>query len=247
MSTLADCLYVALFAIALPLWDYLFAWPAIERRLAVDAARARRSLWLQAIVYPWGLVVLGAALWAMNGRPWATLGLSLPAGWRLWVAVGLVLLIALYHVQAALAVARDRDTRSQVRQQFFGRLADVLPHTRNELKWFGGVSLTAGFCEEFLYRGYLIWVVTGWLDWWGAASVSVMLFALGHSYQGWSGILRTGIVGAILTVTVALLDSLWPAIILHSIVDLGGGVMAWLALRDETLEGPAAPDRKSVV
>jgi hypothetical protein len=32
---------------------------------------------------------------------------------------------------------------------------------------------------------------------------------------------------------VALLDSLWPAILLHSLVDLGGGVMAWLVLREE--------------
>jgi hypothetical protein len=33
---------------------------------------------------------------------------------------------------------------------------------------------------------------------------------------------------------VAILGSLWPAIVLHALVDLGHGIMAWLALR----EGP---------
>ena len=29
-----------------------------------------------------------------------------------------------------------------------------LPRTRGELAWFAGVALTAGICEELLYRGY---------------------------------------------------------------------------------------------
>ena len=45
---------------------------------------------------------------------------------------------------------------------------------------FGGVSLTAGFCEEFLYRGYFIWVLAPWLGWWGAAAVSLLFFAVSH-------------------------------------------------------------------
>ncbi|MCI0376926.1 MAG: CPBP family intramembrane metalloprotease [Gemmataceae bacterium] len=46
--------------------------------------------------------------------------------------------------------------------------------------WFGGVSLTAGFCEEFLFRGYFIWVFAPWLGWWGAAALSVLIFAILH-------------------------------------------------------------------
>jgi len=42
-------------------------------------------------------------------------------------------------------------------------------------------------------------------------------------------------------VTVAVFDSLWPAIALHTVVDLGGGTMAWVALRDGSTE--AAPAR----
>lgn len=109
-----------------------------------------------------------------------------------------------------------------------------MPHTRTELYWFFGVSLTAGFCEEFLYRGYFIWVFAPWLGWWGAAALSVPFFAIAHVgvYQGWHGALRTGIVGAFFTLVVAIFNSLWPVIALHAVIDLGAGMMAWLALRE---------------
>ena len=236
--TIFDLLYLALFAVALPLWSYLVSWPALRRQLQANPARARKRLWIEAIGYPWALVAVGAALWVANDRSWTSLGFAAPDGWRLWVAVGVVLLIVAYNVQSIAAVARDPATRASVRQQFFGMLADVLPRTRTDLCWFSGVALTAGFCEEFLYRGYFIWALAPWLGWWGAAALSVTLFAIGHAYQGWPGVLRTGVVGLLFTLVMVATNSLWPAIVLHAVVDLGGGVMAWLALR----EGPTTGD-----
>ena len=121
MVTLLDLLYVALFAVALPLWDYLVSWPAFDRQLQADPARARTRLWIGAIGYPWALVAVGAALWVANDRSWTSLGFSVPDGWRLWVSIGLVLLIVVYNVYSAAAVARDPKARASVRQQFLGR------------------------------------------------------------------------------------------------------------------------------
>lgn len=232
MPTLPDLLYVGFFALALPLWGALVSWPRFERQGQADPARARQRLWIGAITWPWGLVAIGAAPWIANDRSWGLLGLTLPNGWRLWLAIGLVLLIALYNAYSAVAVARDSTARESVRKQFTGQLANVLPQARGELTWFGAVSLTAGFCEEFLYRGYFIWALSPWLGWWGAAAVSLALFASGHAYQGLDGVIRTGVVGAMFTLVVAITGSLWSAIVLHALVDLGGGVLGWLVLRD---------------
>ncbi len=38
--------------------------------------------------------------------------------------------------------------------------------------------------------------------------------------------------GAFFTMVVAIFGSLWPAIALHALIDLGSGIMAWLALRE---------------
>ena len=232
MPSILDLLYVALFAAALPLWDALFFWPAFHRRAQAEPERARRRLWQQGIASAWLLVAIGTALWTTRERPWASLGMVPPVGWRLVVGIALPLLLALYQGLAAATLARSAEARASLRQQI-GEMNTMLPHTRTEFLWFCGVSVTAGFCEEFLFRGYLVWVLLPWLGWWGAAALSLSIFALAHLYQGWSGVLRTAMAGGFYTLAVATLGSLWPAIALHALVDLGSGTMAWLALRRE--------------
>lgn len=237
---LPDLLYVGWFAAVGPVIDYLVFWPGFRRRAQADPARARRWLWAWSIASLWALIAVGTAGWIARDRSWPSLGFSVPDGWRLWTSLALVLLLAAYQIAAVLTLARSSEARAKVRQQF-GTFTEVLPHTRDELRWFGAVSLTAGFCEEFLYRGCFIWVFAPWLGWWGAAALSLPFFAVAHLYQGWNGVLRTGLVGAILTLVVAIFDSLWPAIALHALLDLGAGVMAWLALRPEKGTGSAQP------
>lgn len=218
---------------AFPLWDYLVSWPAFERKLKANPTQAKIRLWTVAIVWPWLVVGAGIALWLYNDRAWIILGLALPTGWRLWVAILLVLLLVLYMVYAAAAVARDPKAKESVRQQMSGQISAVMPHTQKEMALFGGVSVTAGFCEEFLFRGFLIWALTPWISWWGAAALSVVIFAIGHAYQGLNGVIRTGIVGIFFTLVVAISGSLWPSILLHAVLDVGQGMIAWLALRGE--------------
>ena len=236
MMTLPDLLYVALFAVAVPLWDSLVSWPAFRRQSQADPARARTRLWTGNIGFLWALVAVGAALWVVNGRSWTSFGFSVPGGWRLWTSLAVFLLVAAYQVYAVATLAGSSEARASVRQQS-ATLTALLPHTREDLYWFGGASLTAGFCEEFLYRGYFVWVFSPWLGWWGAAALSLAFFAIGHLYQGWSGVLRTGMAGAFFTLVVALFGSLWPAIALHALIDLGAGMMAWLALREGSAGG----------
>lgn len=242
MTTIPDLLYVALFAVFLPLIDYSVFWPAYRRLSEADPAWARRWLCASAIAQPWTIVAFGAALWMASQRSWASLGFTVPDGWRWWAAVILTALLMAWLAAGVATVARSPEARASLRRQS-GSFASVLPHTRTELYWFGGVSLTAGFCEEFLFRGYFIWALAPWLGWWGAAALSLAIFAFGHAYQGWSGVLRTGIVGGLFTLVVAILDSLWPAIVLHALLDLGQGTMAWLALREQPAQsdGVAPP------
>ena len=238
MTTLLDLLYVLLFAVAFPLWDYFIFWPAFHRQSKADPARARMRLCRLTIGSAWPMVAVGAALWVANNRSWTSFGFSVPEGWRFWVSIALFLLLAAYQAYAVATLALSSNARDGMRQQI-GKLTAILPHTRTELNWFGGMSLTAGFCEEFLYRGYFVWVFSPWLGWWGAAALSLPFFAVTHVYQGWNGVLRTGIVGALFTLVVAILGSLWPAIALHALIDLGSGMMAWLVLREGSARGDA--------
>lgn len=102
----------------------------------------------------------------------------------------------------------------------------LLPSTTEELVGFLGLSVTAGLCEEFLFRGYLLWVLAPYLGWWGAAAFSLLSFGVVHAYQGRKGVIQATIFGAFLTLIVAVTGSLVPAVILHGVLDAGSGVMA---------------------
>jgi membrane protease YdiL (CAAX protease family) len=147
-------------------------------------------------------------------------------------AIGLISLLAIFYFRTITTVAHSARAQASVRKQV-EKLAGLLPHTRLELVLFMMLSLTAGFCEEFIFRGYLIWAFEPWLGWWGAATLSIPFFAALHAYQERKGVIQTGVIGVFLTLVVDTFGSLLPAMLLHALVDIGSGYSAWLALRDE--------------
>jgi membrane protease YdiL (CAAX protease family) len=93
--------------------------------------------------------------------------------------------------------------------------------------------LGGGFREELFFRAYLTNKLTELLpkaDWslWAAASFQILLFAYGHNYQGYLGILETGILGIICTLIYLKMRSLWSAIFFHSFFDVWGILAVYL-------------------
>jgi membrane protease YdiL (CAAX protease family) len=105
----------------------------------------------------------------------------------------------------------------------FRRIAFILPVTREERSWFLAVCLTAGVCEEILYRGFLIrylsdfpWHTTLWIG----LGISTLAFGMAHIYQGLTGIIGTALLGALLAVIFFITGSLWLPIAIHALIDL---------------------------
>ncbi len=97
----------------------------------------------------------------------------------------------------------------------------LIPKTPREKLWSVLIiSPTAAFCEEFLFRGFLLTQLHDWLHsllWaWLATSVA---FGLAHCYQGWSGMIRAGLLGALLAYPVVRYGSLYPAMLAHWMID----------------------------
>jgi hypothetical protein len=107
----------------------------------------------------------------------------------------------------------------------------MLPHDQRELRWFGVVAVTAGLCEELLYRGYLIWYLQHWLPLTFAVTVAVVIFGVGHFYQGARGMLLTALVGAFLAAVYLFTGTLFASMAIHALMDLYSGYAAWRAYR----------------
>jgi membrane protease YdiL (CAAX protease family) len=236
--TAADALYVALIVIGLSV-DSLVLWPKFLRRSEADPARARVWLWSNSIVFLWGLVAPGVALWMLDRRSWTMVKLVAPHGWSILGTIGLLLAVVIFYARPVAVIARAR--RANKRIKFPKGAARRAPHTRAEFAWWMALSVSAGFCEEFIFRGYLIWLLQPMLGVWFAAAAALILFAVAHAYQGATGVVAAGIVGGLFTLIVLVLGSLVSAIAVHMLVDVGEGFVAWLALRDV----PAAHDGAS--
>ncbi|HEX9081563.1 MAG TPA: CPBP family intramembrane glutamic endopeptidase [Holophagaceae bacterium] len=226
-----DLIYLALVAVVWPLVDHHRVWPAFLRGLERNPGEARVWISKVSVVQQWLLVALGLILLARHGRAWATPGLACPTGWRLFLAIGLGAALLIHFLRTGIKVAGHPRMQAGVRKQL-GALERLMPHTTREWGWFLGVALTAGVCEEFLFRGYFLWALQAHLGWWGAAAASLPCFALAHAYQGGTGLWKTGLAGLGLTLLVALFRSLLPAMAVHALVDAGSGTLGWLALRN---------------
>jgi CAAX protease family protein len=104
----------------------------------------------------------------------------------------------------------------------------LMPETLREKLWaLFGMSPTAGICEEFLYRGFLLAEVSGWSHSvvWGVV-VSSAAFGLAHIYQGANGMLRAALLGAMLAYPVVRLGSLYPSMTAHFLID--AAALLWL-------------------
>lgn len=183
----------------------------------------RLSLYGSTIAFQW--IATAVAAW----RAWAhgftarQLGLAVPNRWKLLVitVLGFVLIVTLQW----LNLRRMGRSTSPLRGPLQALAERILPQSTMELIPFFALAVTAGLCEEFLYRGFAMAVLTrGGLPTFAVVILSAILFGMAHLYQGRSGFVSTTLLGILLGVSRAALGSLVPVVAWHMGVDVVAGM-----------------------
>ena len=115
-----------------------------------------------------------------------------------------------------------------------GNAQPLLPRTRGERGGFVALSITAGICEELLFRGFVLWYATMWTGPIGGFLISSALFGLMHLYLGAPHVPRTTIIGIFFYVVAVSAGSLLPAMLCHALVDLLSGDLGYRALAGDS-------------
>lgn len=99
----------------------------------------------------------------------------------------------------------------------------LFPTSIPELRLFSALSVSAGVCEEILFRSFLTAYLHSGpihlaLPW--AILIAAISFGLNHAYQGVGGMIRATIIGDIIALLFLSTGSLWLVMVIHAFLDL---------------------------
>ena len=190
--------------------------------VALAAHHAERYLfgicaeWGLLLLVWWGLHVKRTSFTGMLGfrRGWRALAEDIGAAAAFWIAAAIILM-AIGLLLRALHLSAPQKT-----------MMAIAPRTPAELLLWIGLSLSAGFCEEFVFRGYFLrqFASLGGGLWLGVACSS-LLFGVSHGYEGAAGMIAITAYGALFCVLVFARNSLRPGMIAHAWHDIFSGIM----------------------
>jgi membrane protease YdiL (CAAX protease family) len=118
----------------------------------------------------------------------------------------------------------------------------LLPGDSRERRAFLVLAGIGAVCEEYVYRGFALHVLSDWTGQpWAAAGITAASFGLAHGYQRLNGIIRSAMLGMVLAAPVIWTGSLFPAILGHFWINaaMASGVSSWIMVEADE---PAVAD-----
>lgn len=195
----------------------LLAKPRVE-------ARERISLYLSTIAFQW--VAVGVAAWRAWAHGYSRAELGLGTGPNLFRSVlagvcGTVILAGLHW----LNFRRMGNLLDRLPARVRAMAERILPQSAHERLPFLALAITAGCCEEFLYRGFAMAAFfRAGFPIWASVVLSSILFGAAHLYQGRGGLIGTGLLGLLFGTFRVFTGSVFPVVAWHAAVDIVAGL-----------------------
>lgn len=228
----ADHLYIVLIGIFIPLQSAGGARQQL-RSLEFDT-RLRKALYWGNSFFLWLLAGGALLIWWLADRPWSLLGFRRAENFWIMPALALAAFVVLY-----LAETISELTSAQSRQKAAEELRDnlrFLPETGEEFFHYLFLAISAGICEEIIYRGFFIrYFQVVFIDMDPSGTVAILLpaviFGVVHLYQGWEAVIKVSAMAILFGYVFIHTNSLWPLIAIHIGIDFLGGLLGWALLR----------------
>ncbi len=227
VATLMQHLLFLFLLVVAPIWD-LYATPKLKRNPSSE-----RKIRYYRTICTWLWTASALAVVAIGFRSLFTIGPSpgeiswlLLHPWVRYLVEALIAIFAIISVVLPVSIVTWKKLTKRPRKYSSAALKSFsyfLPATWTERRWWTFLSITAGVCEETLFRGFLLhylhvfpWTLNLTL----ALLLSSMIFGLNHLYQGAAGVAGTAIAGFLFGLLFLLTGNLLLPIIFHAVTDL---------------------------
>jgi hypothetical protein len=105
-------------------------------------------------------------------------------------------------------------------------VSSLLPRTALEIFLWILVSISAGVCEEFVFRGYLQRQFAAMTCVPAALFLQAVAFGVSHGYQGWKQVVMISVLGMLFGLLAHWRKSLVPGMAAHTWADIYGGLLS---------------------
>jgi uncharacterized protein len=225
-------------------WEVIRFMPRylqLKMDVANGDARARTSIYYEALVFEWvtallALAALGFDLTKLNPK-FLSLGDSrliqslqasggfnqgLIGGILGGVAIGTVSLVIARLISKRRGFSPPPNAAAMFLSKLMPDFNALMPVTIRERVFWAAVAVSAGICEEIVFRGWLLSTLHSQLHLTGTTLILIAaaIFGLAHSYQRLAGVILTAFLGAVFCVLFIMTGSLLVPIALHILVDL---------------------------
>ena len=196
----------------------LLARPSVE-------TKEKLALYAATIAFQW--VLCGIVAWRSIARGLTIQELGLgPKNWAPILAWGIIGGVLIGGLQS-LNLRRIGKMEGAAPDLLRKLARHLLPVTLLQYLPYSALAITAGVCEEFIYRGFVLAALFRVaLPVWVAVVLTSLLFGLAHAYQGKAGIASTGLFGVVLAIARLAFGTLVPVMMWHASLDLAAGIAA---------------------
>ena len=152
------------------------------------------------------------------------------------IFAGILTLVLLYQIVMYLSnekyrdqIKNELDSKKEAGPHYDAVISKILiPKSATEKRWFFFVSLTAGICEETVWRGCILFLLSNMfpsVNMIMICAISCVLFGLAHSYQGLHGIIKTSLIAILFVLIYVATNSIFPGIVLHFFFDFSSAFL----------------------
>jgi uncharacterized protein len=211
--------FLLIIVLGYPIWDY-FYMKKVKNNLV-----NKWRMYGEMMITQWVLVAIVSVYWSITNRSLNDLFyfenplLSFHPDSLLAVVLGIGISFGMF----ALILVFSKTIRQKISDALNDEsIQFLLPSTLGERLLFLLVAVTAGFCEEIIFRGVMLYYLshlTFELPILAIGIISSLLFGMVHLYQGWKGVFLTTYLGAIMFFLFVGTGYLWVPIILHFLTD----------------------------
>ena len=218
-------------------------YPTLKQAVAQGDAEARAQFYMRIVRFEWVSAALALVALSFDRTKLTAASLQLSdTGFGRWIssetanfsrssgivgiAAGLLLGLGIMSIVRLRArrskpAPPDTGTKSWVRK-VVPDIGPLIPITARERLLFAVVAISAGICEEIVFRGWLLFSLHSPFGLTGTALVllAAMLFGLCHVYQGVTGVIGATLAGLLLTALYVVTGTLLVPIVLHALIDL---------------------------